>query len=360
MSSVRAFEERSRQILSRRFFDAVFGGSHTPDLDTNRANELAFAELELRPRVMGGADCELTVSILGSVVSFPVLLAPVGLLDHYDLDGELAYARAAAKAGTVLIASVFGGHAIEEIVANGDRERVWFQVNLFDDAEITSRLVERAERAGCKAIVVTVDYLSKPTRQRRRLHGIQMGSRDSSTLLPNFRELGPVNAPTLKDMLDRVDHDATWDDLELLVRTSPLPVVVKGIQTAADALISKEVGASAVIVSNHGGHALNSLRATVRALPEIVDAVGREIEVYMDGGVRSGVDVIKALALGARAVLVGRAPLWGLTVAGEAGVDDVLDLLREQLRQAADTCGVADLSAVGRSLLDTTAAATGG
>ena len=324
------YERLAEERLDANALAYFAGGSG--DEVTLRENVEAFARRKLRPRVLvdvGGVTTETTV--LGTPVSMPVLIAPLALQRMAHPDGEVATARAAAAAGTILCLSTAATARPADVAAAAPGARQWFQVYVFEDRAITEDLVAEAVDSGYAALVVTVDapFLGRRERDLRVDFKIPEG------LTPCGDIFG-----------EGFDTALSWRDLEWLAGYG-LPVVVKGILTAEDARLACEHGAAAVVVSNHGGRQLDGVQASVDALEEVVDAVDGRIEVLLDGGIRRGTDVLKALALGARAVMIGRAMVWGLAAGGEAGVTDVLRLLREEIRLGLallGCCSPADVS----------------
>jgi len=284
----------------------------------------------------------------------PILVAPTAFHGLVHPDGETGTARGAAAAGTIMIVSAIATRTIEEIAAAVAAPR-WFQLYVWKDREVTAELVKRAARAGYRAICLTVDT---PLLGRR-----EKDERNSFTLPPgigiaNVRpagldgmpdsEHGSAFAKYVKEMLDPA---VTWRDLAWLRSLTSLPIVVKGIMTMEDAKIAVEHKVEGIVVSNHGGRQLDSTPATLDVLPEIVEAVRGRAEVFMDGGIRRGTDVLKALALGARAVLVGRSPLWGLALGGAEGVHAVLEHLRREFALAMALSGRSSLGQIDRSMV---------
>jgi isopentenyl diphosphate isomerase/L-lactate dehydrogenase-like FMN-dependent dehydrogenase len=311
-----------------------------------RANAAAFASWELRPRVLVDvSEVSTAATVLGTEVALPLLVAPTAFHRLAHPDGELATARAAASAGTVMCLSTLSSATPAELAAAAPGAPQWFQLYWSQDRGFTADLLAAVEEAGFRALVLTVDF---PVAGRRE--------RDlrSAFALPD-----DLPAPNLPVTLARrdfhaalgqiVDTSLTWRDLEWLRSTSSLPVIVKGVLTAEDALLAAEHGATAVVVSNHGGRQLDGVPATLDVLPEVADAVGDRIEVLLDGGIRRGTDVLKALALGARAALTGRAVLWGLAAGGEEGVVRVLELLRNEMEVGLKLLGCPRPEAVTRS-----------
>jgi 4-hydroxymandelate oxidase len=284
----------------------------------------------------------------------PILVAPTAFHGLVHPDGETGTARGAAAAGTIMVVSAIATRTMEEIAAAVAAPR-WFQLYVWKDREVTAELVKRAARAGYRAICLTVDT---PLLGRR-----EKDERNSFTLPPgigiaNVRpagldgmpdsEHGSAFAKYVKEMLDPA---VTWRDLAWLRSLTSLPIVVKGIMTMEDAKIAVEHGVEGIVVSNHGGRQLDSTPATLDVLPEIVEAVRGRAEVFMDGGIRRGTDVLKALALGARAVLVGRSPLWGLALGGAEGVHAVLEHLRKEFALAMALSGRSSLGQIDRSMV---------
>lgn len=302
---------------------------------TLRANRTAFERLRLRPRVLvdvSTRDCATTV--LGSPVSMPILAAPSAAHGLAHPDAERATAQGVGSAGTVMVAATESTATLEEIAAAATGP-LWFQLYVYRNRRIAESLVRRAEDAGYRAIVLTVD-LPVWARQERAMRS------EERRIWPPFGNLLGL------DDLD--PYNLTWRDLAWLRSHTSLPIVLKGILAAEDAALAVEHGVAGIVVSNHGGRALDGVPATIEALPEITAAVAGRCEVYLDGGVRRGTDVLKALALGARAVLIGRPILWGLAVDGAQGVQHVLELLRAELERAMTLSGSPTLAHIGNLL----------
>jgi 4-hydroxymandelate oxidase len=309
---------------------AYYAGGAGDEL-TLRDNVDAFRRWQLRPRVLVGVASPTTATtVLGHAVSLPVLIAPVAYQRVAHPDGEVAMARAAAAAGTVMCLSTLSTATLEEVAATAAAR--WLQLYAFRDEGLTRALVERARANGFTGLVVTADTPVLGRRERDLRSGFVI-SQDLT--VPSLGRSGVSPAEALELMSPSV----SWKDVERFAATAELPVLVKGVLTAEDARLACERGAAGIVVSNHGGRQLDGVAASIDALPEVVDAVEGRIEVLLDGGIRRGADVVKALALGARAVLAGRAPLWGLVVAGEAGVRDVLGLLRAEIEVALQLVG---------------------
>ncbi|MBX7266621.1 alpha-hydroxy-acid oxidizing protein [Micromonospora sp. Llam7] len=306
---------------------------------TVRANEEAFTRRWVVPRILRAVgERDLRISLLGSPVSMPVLIAPTAFHRLAHPEGEVATARAAAGAGTIMVISMAATRSVEEITAGGGVH--WFQLYPQSDLGFTSSLVRRAEAAGCRALVVTVDSPVFGRRERDLRHGFV--DLPPGLVCENMRDA----SGQLRDI--EMDAGLDWRRISWLRGLTTLPILLKGVLHPADARLAVEHGVDGVLVSNHGGRQLDQVIATLDALPAIVEAVGGRLPVLVDGGIRRGTDVLVALALGATAVLVGRPVLWGLAAGGAAGVRHVLDLLRADLDRALALAGATrpgDLSA---------------
>jgi isopentenyl diphosphate isomerase/L-lactate dehydrogenase-like FMN-dependent dehydrogenase len=301
------------------------------DERTLRDNVAGYGRWQLRPRVLVDvSEISTATTVLGTPIAAPIIVAPVALLRMAHPDGEPGMARAAAAAETVFCLSTLATSRPSEVAQQAPAGAPrWFQLYCLSDRGVTRTLLDEAVEHDFQAIVLTVDAPRGGRRERDLRTGFAV---PADVEMPAVRAaVGGPTSPTPAEFFSLVDTSLTWRDLEQLVADSPLPVIVKGIQTAEDAHLACEHGAAAVVVSNHGGRQLDGVAATIDMLPEVVDAVAGRMEVLVDGGIRRGTDVLVALALGARAVLVGRPCLWGLTVGGEAGARHVLDLLREEL-----------------------------
>ncbi len=344
--NVSDFEALARKKLPQPIFDFIAGGAE--DEVTLAANRAAFQRILLRPRVLVDVSkIDLSTTVLGQAVSMPILLAPVALQRLAHPDGELASARAAASAATIFTLSTMASCTIEDVAQAADGPK-WFQLYVHPDRDVTKHLVQRAEAAGYVAICVTADvpFLGRRERDlRNRLefppdvtHVNYLGEVEAGP--PSTLTTGLTSRSALSDSADLfIDPSLSWSDIDWLRSVTSLPVLVKGILTAEDAGLAVERGAAGVIVSNHGGRQLDGAPATIDVLPEIVEAVQGRCEVLLDGGVRRGSDVLKALAIGASAVLIGRPYVWGLAAGGEKGVAQVLAMLRNELELAIALCG---------------------
>jgi 4-hydroxymandelate oxidase len=357
LNSVSDYESAARKLLPPGLFPVLFGSYGDSGWEANTHNLDGLRDVELRPRVMVDvSSIDTTTTVLGTAISVPIITAPAGLHLRFHADGEPATARGTADAGSLMILSTAASYSIEEIAALDAGPR-WFQLYCFKDRGLTADLVRRAEAAGYGAIVVTVDNPGVRSRERDHRHGFDWHGQGNVATLPadrilrNFHGLEGPTIPTAESFHANFETALDWSYFDWLQDLTPLPFVIKGVQAVGDAIEAVNRGARGLVVSNHGGHALHDTVATISTLPDVADAVGDAAEVYLDGGIRRGIDVLKCLALGARAVLIGRAYLWGLTVDGRAGVTDVYDLLRDELQVAMAYLGVADVKQVSRSFV---------
>jgi len=334
------YEALAQAKMNPAFWDFYQGGSD--DEVTLRANRTAFERIRLRPRVLvdvsAGALNTRTI-VLDTPVSMPILVAPTALHRMAHPEGECATAQGAGMANTLMVASTTATRSIEEIAraANGP---LWFQLYVYPSLQVAEKLVHRAEAAGYRAIVLTVDLPYLGNREKDR--------RNNVTIPPE-----PFYEANFVDVEEKGQpwFPLTWESLSWLRSITSLPILVKGILTAEDAVLAVEHGVAGIIVSNHGGRQLDTALASIDALPEIVEAVTGRCEVYIDGGIRRGTDILKALALGARAVLVGRPILWGLAADGAQGVFEVLEILRKELELSMALAGRPTLDSIDRTLL---------
>jgi isopentenyl diphosphate isomerase/L-lactate dehydrogenase-like FMN-dependent dehydrogenase len=323
-----------------------FAGGAGDEL-TLRDNVKAWQRWRLRPRVLTDVNQVSTATeLLGASISMPILIAPVAYQRLVDPEGEVAMARAAAEAETVMCLSTLATTTPSELAAAAPPGRRWFQLYCFEDEAVTKALSEEAVESGFEAIVVTVDAPPGGNRERDLRTGFAI---PAGLGVPSVAAaMGVERAVTIEETFGLMSRSLTWSDLEDISSESSLPVLVKGLLTSEDATLAVEHGAAGVVVSNHGGRQLDRALATGDALPEVVEAVEGRAAVLVDGGIRRGVDVAIALALGADAVLVGRPPLWGLAAAGAAGAARALELLRGELELTLALCGCASPAALGR------------
>lgn len=334
-------EREARAVLDPAAYDYYVGGAD--DELTLADNVAAWRRLRLRPRVLRDVRVvDTSTTVLGADVAFPVLVAPTAYHRLAHDEGEVATARGAAAAGTLMCVSTLATVAVDDVAAAVPDAPRWFQLYVRTDRGWTAELAQRAAASGYRALVLTVDAVVIGHRRR--------DERNRFTL-PAGTEMANVGAPPpsvdgsglVAYASDEFDRGLVPDDIGWLAEVSGLPVLVKGIHRGDDAARAVDAGAAGVVVSNHGGRQLDTAVASADALPEVAEAVGDRAEVYVDGGIRRGTDVVKAVALGARAVLVGRPVVWGLATGGAAGVRSVLEQLRDELVRAMTLCGAASL-----------------
>src|SRR5271170_5442538 len=366
----------ARKRLPRAVFDYVDGGAG--DEVTLRENCRAFQEVVLRPRQAVGLEkCDLRTRVLGHEISFPAILAPIGYSRLMHPDGELAAARAAGEFGTAFILSTVSGHKLEK-AKTASTGPVWYQLYMMGGREVAEAAIERARVAGFSGLVITIDTAIAGMRERDVRNGVKelLGS----SLLAKIPFLPDVlmhprwlaaflldgGVPRLENVVTRdagpmkmthvgaalASAMVTWEDLRWLRKLWPGPLVVKGVLTGDDARRAIDGGADGIVVSNHGGRQLDTVSATLRALPEVVAAVNGRAEVFMDGGVRRGTDIVKAICMGAQAVLVGRAYAYGLGAAGHAGVVRALEILRDDVDRVLRLMGCESVAELNLSLVD--------
>jgi isopentenyl diphosphate isomerase/L-lactate dehydrogenase-like FMN-dependent dehydrogenase len=333
--SVADYERLAEERVEPGPWAYLAGGSG--DEWTLRENRAAFARWTFRPRVLRDvSEISTATTVLGNRLELPVVVAPVAYQQLYHPDGECATARGAAAPGAGLAVSTFTSRSHEEIAAAAPGLVQWCQLYVFQDRGVTREHLAGAAAAGCSAVMLTVDTPRLAQRER----DLRVGFEIPSDLPLPYARAAVGDAPhNPAEQFALLDPSLSWRDLEWIAGEGRLPVVLKGVVTAEDVELAVEHGASAIAVSNHGGRQLDGAPGTLDALPEVVEAAAGRIEVYLDGGVRRGSDVAKALALGARAVLAGRAPVFGLAVAGEDGVRHVLELLRDELALALSLLG---------------------
>jgi L-lactate dehydrogenase (cytochrome) len=366
----------ARRRLPRAVFDYLDGGAEAEI--TLRENCHVFEEVTFRPRhAVAVPDCDLRTRVLGFDIAFPALLAPVGYSRLMHPDGEAGAARAAGAAGTGYILSTISGHRMEDVKAASSGP-VCYQLYLLGGREASEASIDRARRAGFAALVVTIDTAVAGMRERDFRNGVKelLGGNLFAKIpflpqvlvrpgwlasflldgglprLPNVVIPGQGPMPLLDVNAALASAAVTWQDLQWIRNLWPGPIVIKGVLTGDDARRAVDAGAAAVVVSNHGGRQLDGVPASLRVLPEVVTAVNGQAEVLMDGGIRRGADIAKALCLGARAVLCGRAYAYGLAAAGQAGVARALEILRTDLERTLKLLGCSSVAALDRSYVN--------
>jgi 4-hydroxymandelate oxidase len=351
------YEQLAKNHLSQMALDYYSSGAW--DEITLRDNRSAFERLKIRPRMLVDvSDRNLTTSILGQPLELPLLIAPMAFQCLAHPDGEIATATAAASAGVGMILSTLANKTIEEVAAvqqNFPNALQWFQLYIHKDRGLTRALVERAYKAGYKAICLTVDapVLGQRERDKRNEFSLPPGLHAANLAIISGLDIPHAQGESglFTYFAQQLNPALTWKDLEWLQSICPLPLVIKGILRGDDAVRAVECGVKAIVVSNHGGRQLDGAIASLDALAEIVAAVDNRAEVLLDGGIRRGTDILKALALGAKAVLIGRPVLWGLAVAGKTGVSHIISLLQHELNLAMALSGCAQLQDIDSSLV---------
>lgn len=348
--SVKDLEDAALAILPKNARDYYKSGA--TEEYTLAENKRAFQRLRIRPKCLVGLPSyNLSTIVLGEKVSMPVGISPTAMQRMAHPEGETANVRAAQANGVIYTLSTIATSSIEEVAEAAPNAIKWFQLYIFNDRDLTRTLLARAEKAGFKAIVLTVDT---------PLFGLRTADLRNKFTLPKHLKLAnfegqiatKVNSTNEFSALNNIDHyldkTLTWNEIKWLKSITKLPIVAKGILRGDDAVHAVEAGCDGILVSNHGARQLDGVPSTIEVLPEIVEAVKNyNVEVYLDGGVSTGTDIYKALALGARMVFVGRPALWGLTVGGEAGVDRMLNILRKELKHTvliAGTPSVTDIT----------------
>ncbi len=331
--SIFDLEAMAHERVSHGAWERISGGA--ADEITLRWNREAYDRIRLRPRILVDVShVDTCVDLFGQQLPFPILLAPVGAQSFVHPDGDLASVRGAGAAHATLVISSSASHRVED-VAKAATGPVWFQLYVQRDRAFTRDLVQRAEAAGCRALCVTVDSPNHGPRNREERARGELPERE----LPNLKG---------KDYLD---PSMTWKDLAWLLSFARTPVLLKGVLNPDDAAQAVDAGVAGLIVSNHGGRNLDTAPATIDVLPSVVETVQRRVPVLVDGGIRRGTDVVKALALGANAVLIGRPYLYGLGVAGADGVARVVEILRHELELAMALCGRPTIESIDASVL---------
>jgi 4-hydroxymandelate oxidase len=346
------FEQAASKRIPHPAWEYIQSGA--ADEITLRRNREAFEHITLDPRVLrDSGKLDTSLELLGHKLAYPVLLAPSALHSLAHPEGEIATATGAGKADAAMVLSTMSSRSVED-VNKAASQPVWFQLYVQADRGFTKHLVQRAEDAGCKALCVTVDTPTTGARNRSQRSGFDF---PDNSKMPNLADM-----PRAKDehihihreqdlFASLLPESLTWKDIEWIQSFARVPVLLKGVLHPEDAEIAVKQGIAGVIVSNHGARNLDTAPATIEALPRVTDKVAGRMLVLMDGGVRRGTDVLKALALGANAVLIGRPVFYGLAVAGAAGVTRTLNILRTELEMAMALTGVSKLSQIDRSVL---------
>jgi len=359
ITTIEELRALAKKRVPRMFYDYVDSGAWTGG--TYEANEADFKRIKLRQRVaIDMSNRSLATTMVGQSVSMPVALAPTGIIGMQRGDGEILVARAAEKAGIPYTLSTMSVCSIEDVAANTQKP-FWFQLYVMKDREFIGRLIDRARKAGCSALVLTLDLQIIGQRHKDIKNGLTKPRWCLSMLGTKRRIFGNIvgHAPGTDNMrsislwiAEQFDPRLSWDDIKWIKDRWGGKLILKGILDPEDAERALQTGADALIVSNHGGRQLDGALSSIAALPSIVKTVGNRMEIFLDGGVRSGQDVLKAVALGARAVFIGRAFLYGVQALGGEGVTLALDIIRKELDTTMALCGYRDIIAVNRSIID--------
>ncbi|MDW3647957.1 MAG: alpha-hydroxy acid oxidase [Bacteroidia bacterium] len=334
LKNVYGFQKAAQKILGKESFEYLDSGAD--DGLTYQRNMDIFKQLQIKPRrLMDVSKIDMSVKFFGKAYRTPIMLAPVGLQDRFHPEAELATARAAKKSGHLMIASTVSKSSITEIgqVFDGE-QKPWFQLYPTDDLEFREKLIKRAEAAGCTALVLTIDV---PVLGNREYHGQKL-----QTAIDKGSQ-GMGNLSTMPEGVSFLDPAMAWRSIPWLKVRTKMRIFLKGIMCKEDARLAIEHGVDGIIVSNHGGRQLESNLSTMEVLEEVVEIVNGRIPILLDGGIRRGTDIFKALALGAKAVCLGRPYIYGLSVAGEEGVSRVLEILESELKRNMQLAGVRSL-----------------
>ncbi|XP_042402374.1 peroxisomal (S)-2-hydroxy-acid oxidase GLO3-like [Zingiber officinale] len=356
ITNVSEYEEIAKQKLPKMIYDYFASGAE--DQWTLRENRNAFSRILFRPRILVDVSkIDLTTTVLGFNISMPIMIAPSAMQKMAHPQGELATARAASAAGTIMTLSSWSTSSVEEVNSTGPGIR-FFQLYVYKDRNVVLQLVRRAERAGFKAIVLTVDT---PRLGRREADIKNRFTLPPSLTLKNFEDLDLGKMDRTNDsglasyVASQVDRSLSWKDVKWLQTITALPIVVKGVMTAEDTKLAVQAGVAGIVVSNHGARQLDYVPATINSLEEVVKAAQGKVPVFLDGGIRRGTDVFKALALGASGVFIGRPVIFALAADGEAGVRKVLEMLRDELELTMALSGCTSLEQITRNHIITEA-----
>ncbi|NXI90305.1 HAOX1 oxidase, partial [Psophia crepitans] len=356
------FEEYAKKFLPKSVYDYYRSGAD--DQETLAENVAAFSRWKLYPRVLRDVSVmDLSTSVLGQKISMPICVGATAMQRMAHADGETATAKACHAVGTGMMLSSWATSSIEEVAEAAPAGLCWLQLYIYKDREITKSLVKRAERAGYKGIFVTVDtpFLGRriddvrnkfqlpPHLRQVPIDGLKNFT-SSDLAFSSGKDFGE-NSGLAVYVAEAIDASINWEDIKWLRGLTSLPIVAKGILRADDAKQAVKFGVNGILVSNHGARQLDGVPATIDVLPEIVEAVEGKVEVFLDGGIRKGTDVLKALALGAKAVFIGRPLIWGLVYQGEEGAKEVLQMLKEEFRLAMALTGCQRVEEIGRTLI---------
>uniref|UniRef100_A0A0A9WWN9 (S)-2-hydroxy-acid oxidase n=1 Tax=Lygus hesperus TaxID=30085 RepID=A0A0A9WWN9_LYGHE len=350
---VSEFEQLAKSKLPKNWLDYYNSGACNET--TLALNKSAFLKLRIKPRMLRDVSkLDTTTTILGKPVPIPIGVSPTAMQRLACPEGEVANIKAVSSTGSIYILSTLSTTSIEDVALAAPNTTKWFQLYIYKDRDITRNLVQRAEKAGFQALVLTVDAAVFGKRYADCKNKFSL---PPHLELANLRGIAPSNfkgsdGSGLQSYVNSLfDSTLTWEDVKWLQGITKMPVILKGILTAEDALIAADLGIPAIVVSNHGGRQLDTCPASIEALPEIARAVGNRCELYLDGGIRYGTDIFKAIALGAKMVFVGRPAVWGLSCAGEDGVKKVLKILMEEFEQAMALSGCTSIGEIRKDMI---------
>lgn len=352
--NVSEYEAVAKQKLPKMVFDYYASGAE--DQWTLKENRNAFERIRFRPRILiDVTNVDMTTTVLGFKISMPIMIAPTAMQRMAHPEGELATARAASAAGTIMTLSSWATSSVEEVASTGPGIR-FFQLYVYKDRHVVAQLVRRAEKAGFKAIALTVDT---PRLGRREADIKNRFTLPPHLNLKNFEglDLGKMDKTTDSGLASyvagQIDRSLSWKDIKWLQTITKLPILVKGVLTAEDTRLAIQAGAAGIIVSNHGARQLDYVSATISCLEEVVKAAQGRLPVFLDGGVRRGTDVFKALALGASGIFIGRPVVYALAAEGEAGVSKVLQMLRDEFELTMALSGCCSVKEINRNYIQT-------
>lgn len=350
ITNVCEYEEIAKQKLPKMIYDYYASGAE--DQWTLKENRNAFSRILFRPRILiDVSNIDMTTTVLGFNISMPIMIAPTAMQKMAHPEGEYATARAASAANTIMTLSSWATSSVAEVASTGPGVR-FFQLYVYKDRDVVRQLVKRAERAGFKAIVLTVDT---PRLGRREADIKNRFALPSFLTLKNFEDLDLGKMERTNDsglasyVASQVDRSLSWKDVKWLQTITSLPIIVKGVMTAEDTRLAIQAGVAGIVVSNHGARQLDYVPATINCLEEVVKAARGQVPVFLDGGIRRGTDVFKALALGASGVFIGRPVVFALAADGEAGVRKVLQMLRDELELTMALSGCTSLKEITRN-----------
>ncbi|CAL9191970.1 glycolate oxidase 1-like [Musa acuminata AAA Group] len=350
ITNVCEYEEIAKQKLPKMIYDYYASGAE--DQWTLKENRNAFSRILFRPRILiDVSNIDMTTTVLGFNISMPIMIAPTAMQKMAHPEGEYATARAASAANTIMTLSSWATSSVEEVASTGPGVR-FFQLYVYKDRDVVRQLVKRAERAGFKAIVLTVDT---PRLGRREADIKNRFTLPPFLTLKNFEDLDLGKMERTNDsglasyVASQVDRSLSWKDVKWLQTITSLPIIVKGVMTAEDTRLAIQAGVAGIVVSNHGARQLDYVPATINCLEEVVKAARGQVPVFLDGGIRRGTDVFKALALGASGVFIGRPVVFALAADGEAGVRKVLQMLRDELELTMALSGCTSLKEITRN-----------